>query len=165
MRSTSPGVLASRHLEENRCTLPSAAANSTSQFQVNLHIGRPTSTFFISHNFSCNYVRMFSKLSSDHLPIVLFISSFIEQIKIEPRLTNESTNWAKYRESVDALIPSGEQIDSSAQLDEAAERFATILTTSAKLVTKFENSSQNLILTLMRSGNQLNKRGVCDVNG
>lgn len=81
--------------------------------------------FFIAHNFSRNYsqVTCVDDLSSDHTPIILAVQHTILKVKIQPKLSNRSTDWDKYRELIDKNIDLTKKIEFPCMLDDAVEEF------------------------------------------
>lgn len=95
--------------------------------------------FFISCRISSQYLDITCKvdLSSDHLPILLDISSKATRIKIIPLLTNKTTDWEQFRELIAEQVKLNEPIKTVSQLDAAAEHFVHVITEAAKTTTKY----------------------------
>ena len=83
------------------------------------------------------YVQCINDLSSDHVPVQLYVQESPMVQTHEPPLANKTTDWERYRELVNERLILGPCFSSANEIDAAATNFSAVLQTSIQNCTKY----------------------------
>ena len=85
--------------------------------------------FFISKGITAGYTdtENIEDLSSDHLPVILTISSTVIKKTPKSGLTNKSTDWEAFRQKLDDQIDLKVRLKMKSELDQQADEFVQLI--------------------------------------
>lgn len=89
--------------------------------------------FFISRKVSPNFINIEDNfdLNSDHSAVILTLSEMIVKKQNRPTLTNITTDWMSFRKELENKVNLNVQLKTKDQLEMEAEKFVSLIQTSA----------------------------------
>lgn len=85
--------------------------------------------FYVTKGISSNYLEVdnIDELSSDHVPVMMILSSTIIRKKKKATISNRYTDWDEFREKLDHLIELKVRFKTTEDLNEQAQNFVEII--------------------------------------
>uniref|UniRef100_A0A1Y1KFT3 Reverse transcriptase domain-containing protein n=1 Tax=Photinus pyralis TaxID=7054 RepID=A0A1Y1KFT3_PHOPY len=89
--------------------------------------------FYISHGIATNSVLIETNndLSSDHVPVILNLSSRIINKELTPRLVSKQTDWVKFQQYIEEKIDLKHRIKQPEDLDRSVQYLVTLIQEAA----------------------------------
>lgn len=91
--------------------------------------------FYITKGISANYLEVINieDLTSDHIPVLMTVSSTVIRRKSKRTLTNRYTDWDKFREEIDKSIGLKVRLKSTNELDTQTLKFVNATHNAARI--------------------------------
>lgn len=93
--------------------------------------------FFVMKGISSNYVEIIDliELTSDHIPVLLTLSSNVIKKQCKVSLTNKKTDWDLFRANLEEMITLSVRLRTPIEIDSAIEQLTNNVVRAAKLAT------------------------------